>query len=122
MINKIGAENAFDNVDQNLLLYKLLKCGIWGNIYKNISNLYTDIVSSVKVNGLLTNWFDTKCCVGQSDTLSPTLFELYINDIIEVGKSLNLGIQVGDDKLYILGYTNNVDLQTMRPISTDDGH
>lgn len=39
---------------------------------------------------------------------SPTLFGLYINDMIEDIKSLNLGIQIGDQRLCIPVYANDL--------------
>ena len=57
----------------------------------------------------------------QGDTLSPTLFNIFINDLAENIKELNLGIKIGDINLSILLYADDIaviadnekDLQTM---------
>ena len=38
----------FDMIDRNMLLYKLMKYGITGNIYKLIKSMYDDCVYAVK--------------------------------------------------------------------------
>ncbi len=43
---------------------------------------------------MLTEWFDTNCGVKQGDTLSPIIFCIFNNDIVEDVKSVNIGINV----------------------------
>ena len=74
----IDAEKAFDKVDRNLLLYKLLLCGVNGKMYSALENVYRDSSNCVSVNGWLTDWFPTIQGVKQGDTISPTLFGIYI--------------------------------------------
>ena len=52
----IDAEKAFDRVDRELLLYKLLNIGIGGRMYDNIKNIYTGTTSCVNVNGFMTKY------------------------------------------------------------------
>ncbi len=49
----------------------------------------------VNVNEMLTDWFITKSGVKQDDTHSPTLFGIFINDIVHEVNNLNLGINIG---------------------------
>jgi hypothetical protein len=44
----LDAEKAFDRVDRNILLYKLLSNGIFGHVYENIKNIYAQSTCSVK--------------------------------------------------------------------------
>ena len=53
----IDLRKAFDSVDRNALLYKLIINGIDGKMYKSIRTMYTDTIASVKLNALHTNWF-----------------------------------------------------------------
>ena len=94
------------------MLYKLLRYGINGNLYNNLENIYCDSKSCVNVNGLLTSWFDIECGVRQGDTLSLTLFGLYINDLIEDVKGLDPGIPTGTCKVSILVYADDVVILT----------
>ena len=53
----IDMKKAFDCVDRQLLLYKLLKCGIRGKLYDNIKNIYSSCYTSVNVNRFLPDFF-----------------------------------------------------------------
>ncbi len=43
---------------------------------------------------MLTDWFQTYSDVIQYDTLSSTLFNIFINDLVDDVNSLNLGIKL----------------------------
>ncbi len=43
---------------------------------------------------MLTKWFDTNCGVMQRDTLSPTIFGIFINDIVDDVKSVNVVMNI----------------------------
>ena len=125
----IDAEKAFNRVDRNLMLYKLFRYGINGNLYNNLTNIYCDSKSCVNVNGLLTSWFDIEYGVCQGDTLLPTLSGLYINDLIEDVKGLDPGIPTGTCKVSILVCADDVviltenekDLQKMLDVISEWG-
>ncbi len=64
-----------------MLFYKLLQYNIDGKIYKSIKALYKYSLSRDKVNTYTTNWFTTESGIRQGDSLSSTLFAIYINDL-----------------------------------------
>ncbi len=64
-----------------MLLYKIINCGVNGKLYFAIKQIYDVKKASVRVNGELTDWFVIGNGVRQGDTLSSTLFLLYINDL-----------------------------------------
>ena len=51
-------EKAFDKVDRNLLLLRLLQYGIDDKMYYSIKNMYVNNIARVKVNNLFTDWFN----------------------------------------------------------------
>ena len=104
----IDAEKAFDRVNRNLLFHKLLQYGVNGKFYDSLKNLYSDNISCVNINGHLTEWFNVGMGVRQGDTLSPTLFGIYVNDMIDEIKSLGMGIPLGDTKISTLFYADDV--------------
>ena len=105
----IDFQKAFDSVDRNFLLYKMLQIGITGQMYWAISSLYNNPRSRIILNDFETNYFDCPVGVKQGDCLSPTLFSIFINDIAEEIKQSNIGVKVGEDLLVnILMYADDI--------------
>lgn len=90
---------AFGALNRTGLLYKLLNIGVCGKLYRTVANLYHNTEYAVLVNGSYTKWFQTGTGVKQGDTLSPTLFSVYINDLVHVLKDTNIGIHIHEDLL-----------------------
>ena len=104
----IDMKKAFDFVNRDLLLYKLLKNNIDGHMYNAIKALYQNTSACVQINEHFTNWFPTLCGVRQGDNLSPTLFSLFLNDLAVELKSLNSGVKVGNTGICILLYADDI--------------
>ena len=73
-----------------VLLYKIIDGRIDGKLYFAIKHIYQMTESSVQVNVELTDWFIINRGVRQGDTLSTTHFLLYINDLANNLKELNI--------------------------------
>jgi len=104
----VDAEKAFDRIDRSLMFYKLLQLGIHGKFYKALKSIYLDCKNAINLNGYFTEWFSTDLGVKQGDVISPTLFSLYVNDLIADVKRLNVGIQVGMEKIPILAFADDI--------------
>ena len=104
----IDMTKAFDNVDIECMLSKLLANGISGNFYRIVKHLYTMPKSCVLVNNLQTKYFDVHCGVKQGDIISPTLFSLYVNDLVNELNSLNLGVPIDDENICALLYADDI--------------
>ena len=89
----IDFQKAFDLVDRDFLMYKLAEIGITGNIYRSVKAVYMSPVSCVNVNGRLTDWFEVGSGVRQGDSLSPTLFSVFINDLAKEISDMKLGVK-----------------------------
>ena len=98
----IDFQKAFQWVDRDLLMWILLCYGINGKMYKAILTLYNKTMS--QINQMLTDWFQVTSGVKQGDTLSPTLFSIYINDLAKVLKESGIGIDVNGYEVCILLY------------------
>ena len=101
-------KKAFDWVDRDILNYKLLSVGINGKIYEAIKQLYRQTTSCIKLNSSTTEWFDVKSGVRQGDSLSPTLFNIYINDLVNELNSLNIGININGRQICCLLYADDI--------------
>ena len=104
----VDYQKAFDFIDRDLLLYKLQLYQINGKIYNAISGLYTNTSACVLLNQFVTPWFDTTSGVRQGDSLSPTLFALYINDLVDEINSLDKGISIDSRKISLLLYADDL--------------
>ena len=117
----IDFEKAFDWVNRDLLLYRLQQYNINGKVYKAIQKLYSNTWSCIRLNSLYTEFFNTKSGVRQGDNLSPTLFNIFINDLIREIKQLNIGVNIDNIIISILLYADDIvliaknerDLQTL---------
>ena len=104
----IDMQKAFDWVDRDLLFYKLLLYNIDGPIFNAVKSLYSDPVACVKLNRSYTDWFGTNSGVKQGDSLSPTLFCIFINDLITEINNLELGVDIGTRNLSILVFADDI--------------
>ena len=104
----IDFSKVFDYVQHEFLLYKLHMMGIQGKIYDTIKTLYTNPVSCVLLNGHLGEWFSIGSGVRQGNSLSPTLFACFINYVAQQINDLNVGIPIGEKKLNILLYADDI--------------
>ena len=111
----IDFKKAFDFVDREALLYKLRNMGIVGNLYHTIRAMYTGAKSCVQVNDKLTDWFNVDSGVRQGDSLSPTLFSLFLNDLANDTKELDAGIMIAGLCLSILLYADDIVLLVPTP-------
>ena len=106
----VDFNKAFDWVDRHLLFYKLIHdYNVKGNIYWAIKSLYRETHSCVRLNNEYSPWFNTTSGVRQGDILSPTLFNLYVNDLVQCINDLQCGIDLGNfGSLSILLYADDV--------------
>lgn len=113
----IDAEKAFDRVNRNLLFYKLIGTGITGRVYDVIKCLYTGTQNTINLNGYMTDTFDCEYGVRQGDCLSPTLFGLFVNDLVADLSTNNSqdGVSIGDSRVNVLLYADDLALISDTP-------
>ena len=71
----------FDTVWHDGLLHKLRDNNIGLKLFNVIKDMYRHCESSVKIENNISNFFRIDQGVKQGDSLSPTLFNCFINDI-----------------------------------------
>ena len=74
-------KKAFDTVDRNALFQKIEKKGIGGNFLKIIKDMYSNTLYSCKFGDSYSEPFLATLGVKQGDSLSPTLFNLFVDDM-----------------------------------------
>ena len=72
----LDMEKAFDRVNRDLLLLRLLEYGIDGKLYNSIKNMYDDNKLNILLNNLSTDWWNVWCEPG-GYTVSYIIFIIY---------------------------------------------
>ena len=90
----IDLKKAYDSVDRDLLWGKLESLGIQGKILQCIKAVYSDVKCKVKIGGEVGNDFSVTTGLHQGCVLSPLLFSLYVNDLMEVLRCEEIGVRV----------------------------
>jgi len=106
---------AFDTINHTLLFKKILDIDIKGQLYRVIKGIYSSMTAAVSVNGYITTWFAMECGIRQGDTLAPTIFNIYINDLVDKIKELKCGLTLGDVDISIIVFADDVLLITDTP-------
>ena len=117
----IDFRKAYDCIDRSLLWLKLEDLGIGGNTLNVIKAMYSDVEDCVRLNGVDTELFKVMNGLKQGCMLSPLLFNLFINNLVETINSLGLGVDIGQEKVSVLLYADDLvlvaeteaDLQTL---------
>ena len=104
----IDFRKAYDTIHRDILWNKLSSLGIHGKMLQAVKSLYTNVSACVRVNGHFTDWFDVNMGLRQGCSLSPLLFNLFINDLATMLKSLGMGVPIGDDRLCTLLYADDI--------------
>ncbi len=73
-----------------------------------VSRLYQKSICSINVNNMLTGWFDVNCGVKKGDTMSPTIFDIFIIHIVDEVKSVNIGINIDGINVCILLHADDI--------------
>ena len=80
----VDFKKAFDSIWHEGLMYKLLESGIGGKTYDIIKSMYTNNKCAVKIDGKHTDFFPQSRGVRQGCSLSPTLFNIYIDELTKM--------------------------------------
>ena len=75
---------AFDTVWQSGFQYKLMKNNVGSKFFNIIQDIYDICQSAVKISNRHSEYFNVEIGVKQGDSLIPTLFNYYINDIHDI--------------------------------------
>ena len=114
----VDFSKAFDSIWRQALIQKVSNIGIHGKFLNIIKSIYTTTTNSIIVNDKLSETFPSNKGVKQGDTLSSTLFNLFLNDLPDIFKfEGNNPIYVGNTELSCLMYADDLIIISTCPIS-----
>ena len=77
------APKAYDSVPHDLLLYRLLQKGVTGKAFAVVDRMYSSAYSRVRVDGVLSSAFPVQRGVAQGCPLSPLLYAVFIDSVLD---------------------------------------
>lgn len=105
----VDFKKAFDCVNRDLLWDKLsVRFGLFGNFLTALQALYADVRCVVDVNQAFTDWFTVNNGVKQGCILSPTLFAMFIDDLVSEINSKQAGVECQTCSISALLYADDV--------------
>ena len=104
----IDFNKAYDRIDRSLLWSSLKKIGVRGNMLNAVRSLYRNVQCTVRINNNDSQWFPVRRGLRQGCVLSPLLFNIYINDLVELIKDSGLGVNLGVEKVSVLAYADDL--------------
>ena len=104
----LDASKAFDRVDYIKLFNKLLDRGMCPLTVRLLLTMYTKQKLQVKWNNHISHTFDVTNGVRQGGVLSPLLFSVYVDELLEKLKSSGIGCSIDHIFTGALGYADDI--------------
>lgn len=94
-------KKAFDTIDHTILLTKLKYMGLQDSALSLLTNYLSNRLQATIINSTTSSNSTMSCGVPQGSTLGPLLFILYINDLPNYIKEVNVKLYADDTVFYI---------------------
>jgi hypothetical protein len=108
----LDIEKAYDRVDREVLYRVLERCGFSEKIVRIVKSMYVDTKAKYNLGEIETDWVSSERGVRQGCILSPLLFGLYTEELAVRVNGCGEGIRVGNDRLNVLLYADDVVIMT----------
>lgn len=92
----VDFQKAFDRVHHAAMFYKLRKIGVDGPILDLIMDIYKTSKCRIRLDGHLSEAFDIERGTRQGCPLSPILFNIFINDLVDDLRHEGVGVPIGE--------------------------
>ena len=80
----VDLSKAFDTIYRKGLIHKLISSGISSKFIRIITSMYSNVSARIKTSQGMTDCFPVEVGTKQGCNLSPTLFNLYLNDLPQI--------------------------------------
>ena len=106
----IDFSKAYDGINRSKLFQVLQAQGLKGKILRSLQSLYHNYECCVRVNGVHSEWFTVQSGLKQGCILSPTLFNFYVNGLVEELEKCGKGVKINQEKVSCLLYADDLAL------------
>jgi len=104
----IDLSKAFDKMNHHGLFIRLMERKIPANLLSLLENWFSIGITCVKLGNLFSRFFDLKCGIRQGGVLSPTLFAVYIDSLVDKVSASKIGCYVKWTCISILLYADDI--------------
>jgi hypothetical protein len=104
----LDIKKAYDTTFREGVWRRLLEVGINGKLWRVIRNLYAVVESCVLLGDTRTDWFAVELGLRQGDPPSPIFYIVFIDGLIREIKKLPVGVVIGDMKVNILAFADDI--------------
>ena len=111
----LDATKAFDRVEYSKLFRQLISRGLPPIIIRFLLNMYVGHVTRVEWNGIRSHSFSVCNGVKQGGIVSPVLFCLYIDGLLQSLADLGVGCTIGEVFVGVLAYADDIVLLAPTP-------
>ena len=111
----LDLSKAFDRVWRDGLFANLWNSGIQGKCWRLIQAIYKNVENKVLFGDFESDWFDQEFGVKQGCTLSPTLFSVLMNDLVQMLNNSNIGVEISSKIINCLLFADDVVLFANSP-------
>ena len=112
----VDLKKAFDTINRCSLIFKLSDLGITADFLDIVRDMYKEVNYCIKVQEGVTENFSSSVGLKQGCILSPTLFSLYINDLIQaLNFDLCMPPSCNDEFIPCLLYADDIVLLSESP-------
>lgn len=88
----LDVRKAFDSTWHDGMWSKLIDKGVSGKLWRTMRNMYAKTRSCVLVNGIRTEYFPIQRGTAQGCTLSPLLFDIFVDGLLEAVEGAGFGV------------------------------
>ena len=97
---------------------QLFKKGLWqcmARCSNVIKNMYGNVYSCIRTNDVLSDMFKCESCVREGDVLSPSLFNIFVNDLPKCLSTSECTPKLGLDYVNCLLYADDLVIMSLSP-------